>query len=352
MASSHWVPVGRVVIGVLWVAVAHPVDAGAQVDRRDIPIVAQPQQRFDSGQDIQPIYEGWQRNDDGTITLHFGYLNRNYREQPSVPVGPDNYFAPGDPDRGQPTYFYPRTTRFQFSVEVPGNMGTAFGDGLVWTVTHNGSEQQAIGWLQAEWEIDEDTIIKNTGIGFGRAKAEWYINQPPNLSVTAAQSPAAVGQLLTLTAVLEDDALPRPLPPRERSTGQSRSGVPALRPPVDAPGVPDNVQWYRRPRPPRNGLSVHWVLYRGPAAVTLDPPDFQRAVSEDEPEPTGTQNQRYPSIGPVSKVSTSLAGDGWTSATFETTVTFAAPGTYTLRAFASDALRYTPADLTVTVTAP
>ena len=261
-------------------------------------------------------------------------------------------FAPGDPDRGQPTYFYPRTTRFQFSVEVPGNMGTAFGDGLVWTVTHHGSEQQAIGWLQAEWEIDEETIIKNTGIGFGRAKAEWYINQPPSLSVTAAQLPAAVGQSLTLTAVVEDDALPRKLPPRVRSTGQSRSGVPALRPPVDAPGVPDNVRWYRRPRPPRNGLSVHWVLYRGPAVVAIDPSDFQRAVSEDEAEPSGTQHQRSPSIGPVSKVSTSLAGDGWTSATFETTVTFAAPGTYTLRAFASDAMRFTPADLTVTVTAP
>ncbi len=32
--------------------------ARAQVDRRDVPVAAQPQQRFDSGQDVQPIYEG------------------------------------------------------------------------------------------------------------------------------------------------------------------------------------------------------------------------------------------------------------------------------------------------------
>ena len=40
--------------------------AAAQVNRRDVPLVAQPQQRFSRGQDIQPIFEGWTRNEDGT----------------------------------------------------------------------------------------------------------------------------------------------------------------------------------------------------------------------------------------------------------------------------------------------
>ncbi len=325
--------------------------AEAQVDRRDVPIVAQPQQRFDAGQDVQPIYEGWERNPDGGVTLHFGYLNRNYREEPSIPVGPDNHFSPGDPDRGQPAYFYPRTHRFQFSVQAPADMGTAFEDGLVWTVRHNGSEQTATAWLQPEWEIDEDTIIKNTGIGFGRGKDAWYTNRPPRLAVEAARSSVAVGQPLLLTALVEDDELPGKLPSQRAvgGTGQSRSGVPALTPPPGAPGVPDNIKWYQRPRPPRNGLSVHWVVYRGPAGAAIDPPDFQRAVAEREVEPTGTQARRYPSVGPRSAVSTALAGDGWTAATFEATATFSTPGTYTLRAYASDALRLTPADLTVTV---
>lgn len=323
----------------------------AQVNRRDVPLVAQPQQRFDSGQDVQPIYEGWQRRPDGSISLHFGYLNRNYREQPSVPIGPDNHFSPGEPDRGQPAYFYPRTHRFQFSVPAPAGMGTALEDGLVWTVRHNGSEQTAIAWLQPEWEIDEDTIIKNTGIGFGRRKQEWYANQPPRLTVSAAQPEVAVGEPLALTAVIEDDALPSELPPQRAAggTGQSLAGVPALRPPEDAPAVPDNIQWYLRPRPARNGLSVQWLVYRGPAGAAIDPPDFQRSVAEREVEPSGTQARRYPSAGPRGHESTAVAGDGWTTATFEAAATFSQPGTYTLRAFASDGLRITPADVTVTV---
>ena len=324
--------------------------AEAQVNRRDVPLVLQPQQRFETGQDVQPIYEGWQRHPDGSITLHFGYLNRNYREQPSIAVGPDNFFSPGAADRGQPAYFYPRTHRFVFSVPAPAGMGAALEDGLVWTVRHNGSEQTAIAWLQPEWEIDEDTVVKNTGLGFGRAKAEWYDNQPPRLTVRAARDAVAVGEKLRLTAVIEDDELPGRLPPQRRSgTGQSIRGVPALTPPPDAPAVPDNVPWYRRPRPPRNGLSLHWLVYRGPAGAAVDPPDFQRSVAEDESEPTGTQQRRYPGAHPRSPESTAVAGDGWTSATFEATVTFEQPGTYTLRAFASDAMRLTPADLIVTV---
>ena len=341
--SGHWAPVGYALVGLLWVATARP--AVAQVDRRDIPFAAQPQQRFDSGQDVQPIFEGWERNDDGSLTFHFGYLNRNYREQPSVPIGSDNHFSPGAPDRGQPTYFYPRTHRFQFTVQVPGDMGTAFADGLVWTVTHNGSEQRAVGWLQPEWEIDEDTIIKNEGIGFGRPKTEWQANRPPRVMVEAALSVTAVGEPLVLSAIIEDDARPTELPPREEQLFL----VPAFMRPDGAPGVPDNIPWYRRPRPPRNGLSVLWVVYRGPSGAMITPPDFQRAVSEDEPEPTGTQARRYPSVGPRSKESTALAGDGWTSATFEATVTFQEPGTYTLRAYACDSMRMTVADVTITV---
>ena len=353
-ASRTWAARKRTGIGCALAAACWAASFGAeaQVDRRDVPLAAQPQQRFDSGQDVQPIYEGWRRSADGSIILHFGYLNRNYREQPAVPVGPDNRFSPGDPDRGQPTYFHPRTHRFQFSTPAPPGMGTAFEDGLVWTIRRNGSEQTATAWLQPEWEIDEDTIIKNTGLGFGRSKAEWRANRPPRLAVEAAQPAAAVGRPLVLTAVVEDDALPSALPPQTAAggTGQAIVGVPALTPPAGAPAAPDNVVWRRRPRPARNGLSLLWVVYRGPAGAEIDPPDFQRAVPEREVEPAGTQARRYPSIGPRSAASTAVAGDGWTSATFEATVTFSRPGTYVLRAFASDAMRLTPADLTVTVT--
>lgn len=318
------------------------VPAQAQVNPRDVPIVSQPQQRFDGGQDIQPIFEGWTRNDDGSYLFHFGYLNRNYREQPNIPVGPDNYFSPGAEDRGQPTYFYPRTQRYQFTAPMPADTGPNPEDGIVWTVTLHGSEQKAYGWLQPEWEIDENTITSNARTGFGRPVEQLFMNEPPRVEVSASVERVGVGQPLTLTAVIRDDALPTELPPRP-----PRKRLPTLTPPDGQPRAPDNVRWYRKPRPPRNGLALQWIVHRGPAAGDFDPSGFQRSVAEREfeREVDGVLTEPTSPDDPP----THVAGDGWTSATFETTVTFDAPGTYTLRAWASDAMFLTPGDLTVTV---
>ena len=58
---------------------------------------------------------------DGTIDLWFGYLNQNWREEPDVPVGPNNFISPEKygPDAGQPTHFLPRNNRWVFRVNVP-----------------------------------------------------------------------------------------------------------------------------------------------------------------------------------------------------------------------------------------
>src|ERR1700722_20833040 len=46
----------------------------------------------ETGDSVQPVFEGWQRNADGTISMWFGYLNRNRKEIVNVPVGPANKF--------------------------------------------------------------------------------------------------------------------------------------------------------------------------------------------------------------------------------------------------------------------
>ncbi len=332
----------RLVVAVAIVAIGAEHVARAQVNPRDVPVVTQPQQRFDAGQDIQPIFEGWTRNDDGSYLFHFGYLNRNYRESPSLPIGQTNYFSPGDEDRGQPTYFYPRTQRYQFTVLMPAGTGTAAEDGVVWHLTANGNEQLAYGWLQPEWEIDVNTITSNGRTGFGRPKDQLFANGAPLVTISAATTTARVGEPVTMTASITDDELPTPLAPRK-----PRTRLPALVPPDGAPKAPDNVQWYSKPRPPRNGLSVLWTIYRGPADATIAPADYQRAVAEEEGDEPG--GGRIPGTAPASSESTSLDGDGWTSARFETTVTFDTPGTYTLRAWASDAMLIVPADVTVVV---
>ena len=296
-------------------------DVAAQVNPRDVPIVTQPQQRFNSGQDLQPIYEGWVRNDDGTFTFHMGYLNRNYSEQPHVPVGPNNFFTPGPADQGQPTYFYPRTQRYQFSVTVPADWGPA--QELVWELTHNGSTQYLYAWLQPEWEIDRKNIASILNLQRGRDNDALFADVPPELTVEASQSALTLTDTLLLTARVTDDGLPVELPER-----QPRVRDPTLQRPEGAPELPDNIPQYSRPSPARNGLSVYWHVYRGPADV-----DFE-FVGESEGYDEWEEG---------------YDGDGRTSGTFTTTATFSEPGTYLLKATAADGMLLTSRDVEVVV---
>src|SRR5215471_17305983 len=145
---------------------------------------AQTQEMFRSGQNVQPVFEGWQRNGDGTFSLYFGYLNRNYEEEPNVPIVPNNSFQPGLADRGQPTHFYPRRQQFVFSIVVPADFGK---QELVWTMMHNGRKSTAVGSLLPVWEIDEGVWRANRGLGLGWNPKD-PPNKPPSVSVAAAAS--------------------------------------------------------------------------------------------------------------------------------------------------------------------
>ena len=63
---------------------------------------------YSSGQNISPGYEGWEEDPDGSRWFVFGYMNRNWEDEPDIPVGPENSISPGGPDLGQPTHFLPR----------------------------------------------------------------------------------------------------------------------------------------------------------------------------------------------------------------------------------------------------
>src|SRR5690349_11320566 len=85
------------------------------------PLLAQT--RYATGQDVVPVFEGWERNPDGSFNMVFGYMNRNYEQQLDIPVGPDNMIEPGVADQGQPTHFYVRRQQFVFKVGVPKDWG-------------------------------------------------------------------------------------------------------------------------------------------------------------------------------------------------------------------------------------
>ena len=75
-----------------------------------------------TGEGVSPVYEGYDVNPDGSFNMWFGYMNRNYEEEPDIPVGPNNTFDPGG-DRGQPTHFSIRRNKDIFAVVVPKDFG-------------------------------------------------------------------------------------------------------------------------------------------------------------------------------------------------------------------------------------
>jgi hypothetical protein len=255
-----------------------------------------PQTKFDSGQNVVPVYEGWIRNPDGTFDLVFGYFNRNYKEELAIPAGPGNMIEPGGPDRGQPTYFLPRRQPRLFRVRVSADFGQQT---LVWTITVNGRAEKAYGTLLPVEEINEKIIASGgNSVPFGDEDP----NMPPTISV-APVSRATVASPVTLTAMVADDGLPKPRAAPTRTTTTTAGG--RIERQLNSSGP-------ARPR----GLTVRWFEYRGPAKVTFEP---------DGAIP--------------------IAGGMATA-----TARFAAPGAYTLVGIANDGQLSTRTTVTVTVT--
>ena len=203
--------------------------------------------RYLRGQNVAPVFEGWQKNDDGTFTFFFGYMNRNHEELVDLAIGQDNFFAPGPEDRGQPTHFITRRQRFVFGVTVPEDWGPE--DRLTWTLTANGRTDMAQGWLQPEWEADDGVIQMNLGPG-GTPPA----NRRPEITGSSVVT-TSVADVITVNASATDDGIPRPAA-SARGDG-------------------------------RTGLSVRWVHYRGPGRVSFGTPS---AVGEyGKPIETSTE---------------------------------------------------------------
>ncbi len=254
---------------------------------------------------VVPVYEGWERNPDGSFNLMFGYFNRNWDEEIDVPIGPNNAIEPGGPDQGQPTHLYPRRNRFLFRIHVPKDFGKKE---LVWTLTTNGKTQRAYGTLHPDYFIDDRVFQANSGEPSGGT------NAAPVLKVDGEQTrQVKVGNPVTLTAHASDDGFPKPTPMRPPGTG----GVSGF--PVTA-----------------TGLRLSWFVYRGAGKVTFDPPQFS-AWEEDR----DGRNSPY-STGWVTPP---VPADG----TWVVRATFAEPGTYVLRALAHDGGLFASRDLTVVV---
>src|SRR5690606_3758608 len=62
----------------------------------------------DSTATVQPVFDGWFVNPDGTFSLSFGYYSRSVDLAIDIPLGPDNVLEPAELDGRQPTHFRPQ----------------------------------------------------------------------------------------------------------------------------------------------------------------------------------------------------------------------------------------------------
>jgi hypothetical protein len=272
------------------------------------------QESFSSGQNIAPVYEGWERNGDGSFTLVFGYFNRNWEEEIDLPIGADNAIEPGGSDQGQPTHFLPRRNRFLFRIHVPQDFGK---NELVWTVTSHGKTERAYASLRPDYFIDDTVIMANNGAaGMGGTDSSLIGNKPPVLRVDGdKRRTVKAGEPIALAAVATDDGIPK------------TRNMPRLNPGFASRFTVDSA----------TGLRLSWFVYRGAGTVVFDPP--QTKVWEDTRDGGGSPwsyGWRTPPAPPEGK---------WNGR-----ATFRDPGTYVLRCLAHDGGLSTAEDITVVVT--
>jgi hypothetical protein len=311
---------------------------------------AQTRFTYSSGQSVSPAYEGWWPNEDGSFTMFFGYMNTNWLQEFDIPVGVDNGIEPGGPDQGQPTHFYPRRSPFLFTLRVPKDLGSKE---LIWTLTSNRKTEHAYASLKSDYQIDKQVISTEVGGDGGSLRDELRTNIPPDLKVEGEKTRnAKVGEAITLVAVAGDpDNLParrdgkpqpgvkvQPAGVGQMTEGRSQPGAPR----AAQGGPPDLANLIYRPPSsivPSSGpgLRLSWIVYRGKAAtVTFNPEQMK----------TWTDTRAYANSpwSPPFTIPEPPADGKWV-----VQATFKEPGTYLLRAVASDGSLFTYDNVTVTV---
>jgi hypothetical protein len=298
------------VAGMMRVALALTIALGVLVihPSGQSPVQQLPNVRHYSGENVAPVFEGWERNTDGSYNFVFGYLNRNYEEEPEIPIGAVNNFSPGPADRGQPTHFYPRRQQFMFKVHVPADFGK---QELVWTLTRNGRTEKAVAHLALEWELTEIVYSQNRA-GLNRDSVTAKPNQPPKIVADSRAPVAAVAATpVALSFAASDDGQPAVPAPRPAAAAARRSGPPPEPALINIRQGPVQQQIIK---PSRQGLMVTWTVWRGAGQVRFDPPSM-------------------------------VVKDGKAT----TQATFSAPGAYVIRAFADDGVLLEGGDVTVNV---
>jgi hypothetical protein len=190
--------------------------------------------RHARGELVAPVFEGWFRDQAGTLMLSFGYFNRNFEQVLDIPIGPDNRIEPGPADQGQPTHFVPRRQWGAFAVPVSRDVERrliAEKKSVTWTLRANKQTVTIPANLGPAYSID---ALKEPTVG----------NTPPVLHFENAPA-SGTGPLGAKTSI------------------KAVVGTPVT--------VKFSVADDKRAQPQKRNIGVRlvWVRYRGAGAVAI-----------------------------------------------------------------------------------
>jgi len=199
------------------------------------------------GQRVAPFFDGFYENEDGTVTLSFGYSNLNREQTIEIPLGPNNFIEPKEYDGRQPTSFpiVPGSgptgarrdrERGVFTVTVPA---TFKGD-VVWTLRHGGQTHKVPGRSKTgayglRWPMAMGSIPPVL-----RFKADGPSGRGP-VGLESAPLQATAGTPLPVTIWVKDDST------RDKEIEVKERG------------------------PARMSINVNWYKHSGPGPVTFNP---------------------------------------------------------------------------------
>jgi hypothetical protein len=163
------------------------------------------------GTSVTASFDGWYDSPDGSHNLLIGYYNRNTESELDIPIGPNNKFEPGEPDRGQPTHFLTRRRFGMFVITLPAE--TPKTRKIAWTLTANGVTTTVPMYLHLDYNLSP---LKSTEESPDRtfnlpATLRFAANGPsffgPGVTPEkAVQRAAIVGTPMPIEFFVDDDA--------------------------------------------------------------------------------------------------------------------------------------------------
>ena len=227
-----------------------------------------------TGLPVIPIMEGWYANEDGSVSVSFGYLNRNSGTTVDIPVGSNNFIEPTEFNGQQPTHFLIGRHTGVFTVTLPADRRD---DEVWWNIkTGENAIAKVPGRAKSNaYELDRRPRPQGTVEPLGWFEDGGATGSGPMGLISDSAVRVATGADLTLTVHARDPSVrdatdpryTRPVPIRLVWSKYSGPGEVTFTRHPDAPNLEQILDTRGRPMRPDSAEQVTLVDSYGTASV-------------------------------------------------------------------------------------